>query len=56
MCVNKTCMDACPGNCAVNNAVCYVENHEPKCACSRGYDGDPTVFNGCVPIGKPRRT
>lgn len=44
-CINKKCVDPCPGTCG-ENALCKVVNHNPICSCSRGYTGDP--FIGCT--------
>lgn len=45
-CVNKKCVDPCPGTCG-QNARCQVVNHNPICSCSPGFSGDP--FIRCVP-------
>lgn len=41
-CVNKKCVDPCPGTCGPD-ARCQVVNHNPICSCSPGYTGDPFV-------------
>lgn len=41
-CVNKQCVDPCPGTCGFN-AHCRVVNHNPICGCISGYVGDPFV-------------
>ena len=46
-CVNKKCVDPCPGACGVN-AECRVVNHKPVCLCTAGHTGD--AFNGCRPL------
>ncbi|CAB4059875.1 unnamed protein product [Lepeophtheirus salmonis] len=38
-CINKKCVDPCPGICGTN-AVCRVTNHNPICSCKPGYTGD----------------
>lgn len=44
-CINKKCVDPCPGTCG-ENAFCKVVNHNPICSCARGFTGDP--FTGCI--------
>lgn len=48
-CVNKRCIDPCPGVCGTN-AVCRAVNHNPICSCMHGYIGDP--FTRCSPRKK----
>jgi hypothetical protein len=53
-CVNKKCIDPCPGICGIN-ARCETINHSPICSCSPNETGDPFVrcfdvlskFNSC---------
>ena len=60
-CVNKKCVDPCPGTCGAE-ARCQVVNHNPICSCPPGFTGDPfvqcakkeeqkdiTPVNPCVP-------
>lgn len=46
-CVNKKCVDPCPGVCG-QSANCRVVNHSPLCSCNSGFTGDP--FSICYPI------
>lgn len=46
-CVNKKCVDPCPGVCG-QSAYCRVVNHSPLCICNSGFTGDP--FSICYPI------
>lgn len=41
-CINKRCIDPCPGTCG-NNALCRVVGHSPICSCRTGFTGDPFV-------------
>lgn len=41
-CLNKKCIDPCPGTCGYG-ARCKVVNHNPICSCSNGFIGDPFV-------------
>ena len=41
-CMNKKCIDPCPGSCG-SNAECRVTNHIPSCTCIDTYFGDPFV-------------
>lgn len=52
-CINKKCVDPCPGSCG-QNALCQVINHNPICTCNSGFTGDP--FTRCyeTPIEQPR--
>lgn len=43
-CVNRKCVDPCPGACG-QFARCQVINHNPSCSCNTGYTGDP--FTRC---------
>lgn len=45
-CVQNKCRDPCAGSCGFN-AQCTVVNHQPVCACNKGFQGDP--FSGCNP-------
>lgn len=45
-CINKKCIDPCPGTCGYN-ARCRVVNHNPICSCNTGFVGDP--FSQCHP-------
>jgi hypothetical protein len=49
-CINKKCVDPCPGACGYN-ARCESINHSPICSCSQGLTGDP--FKGCIEVVKP---
>lgn len=49
-CINNKCIDLCPGSCGVS-AHCNIINHEPKCTCPRGYEGNPQVE--CLPCKYP---
>ena len=44
-CIQEKCVDPCPGKCGIN-AQCSVRNHDPKCTCLPGYNGDP--YSRCV--------
>lgn len=46
-CLNKKCIDPCPGTCG-QNAKCQVINHNPICSCMPRFTGDP--FTRCNPI------
>ena len=46
-CVNRKCVDPCPGSCGTN-AVCRVVNHTPLCNCADGFTGD--AFSSCQPV------
>lgn len=46
-CVNKKCVDPCPGVCG-QSAYCRVVNHSPLCICNSGFTGD--AFSICYPI------
>ena len=39
-CMNKKCVDPCPGSCGLN-ARCEVINHSPICSCRSEFTGDP---------------
>lgn len=41
-CINQKCSDPCPNSCGIGS-VCHASNHNPICACSTGYTGDPFV-------------
>lgn len=43
-CMNRRCIDPCPGSCG-ENANCRAINHSPVCSCNPGYTGDP--FSRC---------
>lgn len=45
-CRNGQCSNPCAGTCG-NLARCRVVNHNPRCSCPEGYDGDANV--GCIP-------
>ena len=49
-CVNRKCVDPCPGVCGLNSQ-CKVRNHSPICYCNNGFTGD--AFTRCYPI--PRK-
>lgn len=42
-CINKKCIDPCPGTCGFN-AVCEVVNHIPMCHCTEGMTGNAFVL------------
>ncbi|KAF0298053.1 Neurogenic locus notch 1 [Amphibalanus amphitrite] len=44
-CINQKCKNPCAGLCGVN-AQCRVLNHNPRCNCLPGYEGDP--YRSCV--------
>ena len=44
-CINQKCKNPCVGLCGVN-AQCRVINHNPRCNCLPGYDGDP--YRSCT--------
>lgn len=46
-CINNQCKDPCVGTCGFN-AECVTQNHQPRCSCLPGFDGDP--FSTCNPI------
>lgn len=46
-CVNRKCVDPCPGTCG-SNAECSVVNHAPTCNCISGFAGN--AFTECRPI------
>lgn len=50
-CVNRRCVDPCPGTCGLN-ARCQVVNHNAICSCQSGHIGDP--FVRCV--AQPSKT
>jgi hypothetical protein len=54
-CMNRKCIDPCPGSCG-ENAQCRVINHNPVCSCNSGYTGDP--FSRCfiIPNDPPPKT
>lgn len=52
-CINKKCIDPCPGACGFN-AKCHVTNHAPVCSCDTDFTGDPFVRCYEIPIEKPR--
>ena len=39
-CINKKCVDPCPGTCGPE-ARCQVVNHNAICSCPPGFSGDP---------------
>ncbi|EFX65777.1 hypothetical protein DAPPUDRAFT_229540, partial [Daphnia pulex] len=46
-CVNRKCVDPCPGTCGAN-AECRVVNHAPSCSCREGFTGN--AFADCRPV------
>lgn len=46
-CVNRKCVDPCPGTCGAN-AECRVVNHAPLCTCIEGFSGN--AFADCRPV------
>lgn len=46
-CVNRKCVDPCPGTCGANSE-CRVVNHAPSCSCHEGFNGN--AFADCRPI------
>lgn len=39
-CIRQRCEDPCIGICGFN-ALCSTQNHQPKCSCIEGFEGDP---------------
>lgn len=52
-CVNKKCVDPCPGSCGLN-ADCIVRFHSPHCQCYDGYSGDARQICSIIEISKSR--
>lgn len=48
-CINKKCIDPCPGSCGLN-ADCRVVSHTPNCVCPVGFNGDPFTSCDLTPI------
>lgn len=46
-CVNRKCVDPCPGTCGANSE-CRVVNHAPSCSCRDGFTGN--AFADCRPV------
>lgn len=48
------CQDVCEDVSCGRNAVCLAEQHQAKCGCRPGYDGNPLdTVNGCRPLPVP---
>lgn len=52
MCLNRRCVDPCPGACGFN-AVCNAVAHEPRCDCLPSHTGNPLIE--CRPIENIRK-
>lgn len=43
--LNRRCINPCSDDICGDNAECYTEEHEPKCRCPPGFEGNPQI--GC---------